>query len=157
FLPTWQEAEERAVPAGEQSVGKLLSGPQRLGFSFAGRRELEAVRDRTGAIARVVVRRQEAVEGVVELTAQAAGDGLFKVTVRVLNQTPLVDAGQKSRDEALLHSLVSAHVILGVRGGEFVSLLDPPKAWRAAAAGCRNVGAWPVLVGAEGEKDTVLA
>src|SRR5207248_1108733 len=62
-----------------------------------------------------------------------------------------------SRDNALLRSLISTHTILGVHQGEFVSLLDPPDQWRDAAAGCRNVGTWPVLVGAEGARDTLLS
>src|SRR5262249_45077554 len=61
------------------------------------------------------------------------------------------------RDGALLRSLVSTHAILGVRFGEFVSLLDPPEPWREAAAACRNVGTWPVLVGEEGQKNTLLS
>lgn len=44
-----------------------------------------------------------------------------------------------------------------MRDGAFVSLLDPPAPWREAAAGCRNVGAWPVLVGEEGQTDTMLS
>jgi hydrogenase maturation protease len=36
-------------------------------------------------------------------------------------------------------------------------LLDPPERWRQAAAACRNVGAWPVLVGEEGQRDMMLA
>ncbi|HSU68688.1 MAG TPA: hypothetical protein VLJ39_17535, partial [Tepidisphaeraceae bacterium] len=61
------------------------------------------------------------------------------------------------RDDALLRSLVSAHTRLGVRGREFVSLTDPPDDCRDAAASCRNVGVWPVLIGAGGDRDTVLA
>jgi hydrogenase maturation protease len=38
-----------------------------------------------------------------------------------------------------------------------VSLFDPPERWRECADACRNVGTWPVLVGAEGSKDTVLS
>ena len=45
----------------------------------------------------------------------------------------------------------------GVERGEFVSLMDPPEQWREAAAACRNVGIWPVLVGEEGQKDTMLS
>ena len=41
--------------------------------------------------------------------------------------------------------------------GEFVSLMDPPPEYRDAAAACRNVGTWPVLAGAEGERDTMLS
>jgi hydrogenase maturation protease len=108
-----------------------------------------------GEVVGVVVRRQEALEGSVGLSAGPGADGVFKVRVRVENRTPL--GGGTGRDEALLHALVSTHAVLGVRGGEFVSLLDPPERWRELAAGCRNEGAWPVLVGEEGERDTMLA
>src|SRR5262249_46652871 len=62
-----------------------------------------------------------------------------------------------SRDAALLRSLIATHAILGVRQGEFVSLLDPPACWREAAAACRNLGTWPVLVGEPGQQDMMLA
>ena len=38
-----------------------------------------------------------------------------------------------------------------------MSLIDPPEAVRELAAACRNVGCWPVLVGDEGDKDTILS
>ena len=57
----------------------------------------------------------------------------------------------------MLRTLSSTHTILSVADGEFVSLLDPPEELREAAAACQNVGAWPVLVGAAGERDTMLA
>jgi hypothetical protein len=47
--------------------------------------------------------------------------------------------------------------LLGAHGGEFISLLDPPAAYRAAAEECRNSRLWPVLVGGEEEKDLMLA
>src|SRR5262249_18875838 len=56
----------------------------------------------------------------------------------------------------LLASFVSTHMILVVRNGEFVSLLDPPENLRAVTANCRNVGVWPVLVGAEPERNCML-
>ena len=36
-------------------------------------------------------------------------------------------------------------------------LTDPPEALRQASASCRNLGAWPVLVGTPGEQDAMLA
>jgi hydrogenase maturation protease len=57
----------------------------------------------------------------------------------------------------LHYSLVSTHTILSLQGGEFVSLLEPPEQLRDLAAACENVGAWPVLVGEPGERDTVLS
>jgi hydrogenase maturation protease len=56
-----------------------------------------------------------------------------------------------------MHTLASTHTILGVREGEFVSLLDPPEALRETAASCRNAGTWPVLVGVEGERNMMLS
>ena len=63
----------------------------------------------------------------------------------------------RSRDEALMRSLVAMHAVLSVREGKFFSLTDPPEALREATAACRNLGAWPVLVGAPGEQDAMLA
>ncbi|WZO98776.1 hypothetical protein EP7_000366 [Isosphaeraceae bacterium EP7] len=62
-----------------------------------------------------------------------------------------------NRDEVLLHALSSTHIILGTENGSLISLLDPPEPLRELAAGCQNVGTWPVLVGAEGETDTMLS
>jgi hydrogenase maturation protease len=53
--------------------------------------------------------------------------------------------------------MVSTHTILSARGGEFISLLDPPESLREMAGSCRNIGTYPVLVGAEGERDTILS
>ncbi len=82
---------------------------------------------------------------------------IFKITVRIQNLTPLAAALSVSRDEALTRSMVSTHVILAARGGEFVSLLDPAEALREMAGSCRNIGTYPVLVGVEGERDAMLS
>ncbi len=128
-----------------------------MAFAFPPSRTLEPVRDPGGAVVGVIVREQQRIEGAVELAAECAGDQVVKLIVRVLNLTPLEQAGQLSRDAALLRSLISTHLILGVRGGEFVSLFDPPEPLREAAAGCRNSGLWPVLVGDATSRDMLLA
>src|SRR5262249_37658675 len=104
-----------------------------------------------------LMREQQEIVGNVEISATPVRNGLFRVTLRVLNLTALGEEERPGRDEALLRSLVSTHAILGVRQGEFVSLLYPPEPWREAAAACHNVGTWPVLVGEEGEKDTMVS
>ena len=38
-----------------------------------------------------------------------------------------------------------------------MSLTDPPAALRAEAERCTNIGTWPVLVGEEGERHTMLS
>jgi hypothetical protein len=48
-------------------------------------------------------------------------------------------------------------MVLHADGAEFVSLTDPPARLAEEAAACRNAGTWPVLVGEEGERHTVLS
>jgi hypothetical protein len=154
---SWQEAEEREASLDEVTVGTLLNRPRFVPFSFPGGRRLEPVRDQSGKIAGVLVREQQAIEGGIEVRAAEVEEGLYRLTLRVVNRTQMVASGTLSRDAALLRSLVSTHAILGVREGAFVSLLDPPDRWREAAAACRNAAVWPVLVGEEGQTDTMLA
>lgn len=154
---TWQEAVERTVEPGDSDLGTLAAGPRRSAFAFASHRDLEPLRSPDGAITGVLVREQRRIAGTLELAAEAAGEGLFRVAVSIRNETPFADAGSAGRDEAVLRSLVSTHSILGVRDGAFVSLMDPPEPCRAAAAECRNVGTWPVLVGTEGDTDTMFS
>ena len=154
---TWQEAIERDVSAPEINLTELAAEPRRMAFAFPPKREVEPLRDAAGKTVGVVVRKQEPVEGAIELSAERVMNNLFKVSVRILNLSPFEDAQSKSRDEALMKSLVSTHTILGVRDGEFVSLLDTPEEFCDLAASCKNVGTWPVLVGENKERDCMLS
>jgi hypothetical protein len=157
FTP-WQEAIEREVTVPACNLDALTQAPVELAFAIPAREEVEPLRDAGGRVVGMIARKQESVQGMVEILAERAGDGLFKVQVQVKNLTSCeTDAGQSGRDPALLRSLVSAHTVLGVTDGQFVSLLEPPENLKEVAASCQNVGVWPVLVGAEGERDTMLA
>jgi hypothetical protein len=98
--------------------------------------------------------RQDFVEAAVDLEATEVASGVLRIRASILNTSRCTVA---TRDEALLQSLVSTHTILNVEGGEFVSLLDPPDHLRDLASGCQNLGAWPVLVGEPGTRDTMLS
>jgi hypothetical protein len=155
---TWQEATEREISTASFTLSELVAQPQRITFSFPAKEEFEPLRESGGQVVGLLVRKQQTIEGTIEVSAERVGEKLFKITVRILNVTPFADAETKSRDEALMHTLASTHTILGVReGGEFVSLLDTPDEFREAAASCRNTGTWPVLVGVEGERDMMLS
>lgn len=155
---TWQEAVERDVSIPSLNLEDLVNEPRRLAFSFPSMRESALLLDPSGNVAGVVVRKQGMIKGIIELEAQQVGSPqLFKVTARILNTATMEGDKLKSRDEALMQSLVSTHTILGVREGEFVSLLNPPPAFSEAAALCSNIGTWPVLVGEQGESDCMLS
>lgn len=158
IFQTWQEAVAREVALPRLSLTELVGGsPQRQAFAFASSRERERLLDASGEAVGAIERHQEEINGAVEVAGEGVGEGLFKITARILNLTALDAADRLSRDEAMMHTLVSSHTILGVQEGKFVSLLDPPEACREVVAACRNEGTWPVLVGEEGERDCMLS
>jgi hypothetical protein len=159
LFQTWQEATERDVCLPGLNLNEMVEQPRRMTFSFPSSQTTEQLNDESkGQIVGLIIRRQQAVQGALEVMAQRLAENAFKLTVRILNLTPLEDAGQKSRDEALMLSFVSTHTILSVREGEFVSLLDPTENYTEAAAQCHNTGTYPVLVGEEGtERDCMLS
>jgi hypothetical protein len=161
---TWQEAIERDVMLPEMIIGnRAESNEQRFSFPYNESREL-LVDDVSGETVGVILRRQQAIEGVIDVkTSEMIGDlavsneSPSKITVKILNRTPYEDAADRSRDDALMRSFVSTHTILRVEKGEFISLLDPPEPFRDCASECHNVGTYPVLVGEEGIRDCMLS
>ncbi|MFZ3215998.1 MAG: hypothetical protein WA192_08065 [Candidatus Acidiferrales bacterium] len=156
-LYSWQEAVERDVSLLSLRIEDLLAAPVSRVFAFAAARELESVKDDCGRVAAFIVRRRESIRGSVKLRAEKCGADLFKLTVVVSNLASLTDPQVLPREEVLLWSLLSAHSILGVAGGEFISLTDPPAALQQVVADCNNVGTWPVLVGEDATKDAMLS
>jgi hypothetical protein len=154
---SWEEAVEREVGVGSSSLDSLVCQPWQQQISLPANQTREALLDRAGGVAGWMVRTQSAIDGSLYVCVDQVIGGLYKVVVRVMNVTPLESPGPTTREKALMQSLISTHIVLGVEGGEFVSLLDPPEALRDLAAECRNVGTFPVLVGEEGKRDTVLA
>ncbi len=130
-----------------------MSRPITWTFDFPARREVESLADGSGG---QIVRTQGLLRGWVRITAELVGNELFKLTVVVENLAAIASS-EESRDQALMRSLVSAHTVLGVTDGRFVSLTDPPDDLLELAQSCRNIGVWPVLVGAEGDRDTMLS
>jgi hypothetical protein len=136
----WQEGRERTITLSSLS----LSHPASQTFSIPASRENDGR----------FVRTHEAIEGSIEFQPASLTVNLFRIRVDISNTTPGSSTG---RDQALLQSLASAHVILRIERGEFISLLDPPAELSALAAECKNAGAFPVLAGEPGARDAMLA
>lgn len=151
---SWEEATEREIHAPGSELAALELSPRRVGIEVTSGTETEWLVDSAGIRAGAVVRGWKALRGDLEIGADRLGNGLHRLTVRVTNTTPW--EGQ-DREHALERTLVSTHIVAEVEYGGFVSMTDPPEALRTAAEECRNIGTWPVLVGEEGSRDTVLA
>jgi len=146
----WDEATEREVV-----VDDVVAGAPAFLRTFevpAGCAE-EPLADEAGVPVAALVRTWCPLRGLLELATEAVAPGLVRLTARVVNTTPWTDEGGR----LLASTFLSTHVVLEAERGRFVSLQDPPEPWREAAAACRNVGTWPVLVGAPGEHATLLA
>lgn len=151
----WDEATEREV----RVAGLPADAVRRVPFAVPAGEAEETLAAAPAAGAPpapvgVVVRSWHALRGVLAVRPQRLARDVVRLRVSVANTTPWREG---DRDAALRRSLVSSHLVLRARRGRFVSQTDPPGALRAHADHCRNVGVWPVLAGAEGARDTVLA
>ena len=154
---SWQEAVERELTLATTDLASFSPHPLQHSFELKARTTEETLRDARGTLAGRIVRNQRSIDGVIRVSVRPVAENTFKVVVRVQNVTAIDNIAQLGRESALLQSLVSAHIVLGVEDGEFVSLLDPPEGLRLEIEGCRNQGVFPVLVGEAGQRDTMLA
>ena len=90
------------------------------------------------------------------ITVQMIENGAAKLRIEVQNASHLPSGAGATREEALPLSFVSAHLLLGIAQGQFVSLLDPGETYRESAAACSNLGVFPVLAGEEPERSVML-
>jgi hypothetical protein len=155
--PAWQEAAERDAIVEAPSLDQLLSSPLTQLLDLPASEATESIYDADGRVTRLIVRRQEFITGRITLSASRVSEDLYKIALEVANEGSVANPGTASRDYALMRSLLSAHSILSVERGEFVSLLDTPEELREFAAQCKNVGAWPVLVGEQDQRDAMLS
>jgi hydrogenase maturation protease len=146
----WEEAAEREyvfVALDPSALSSLSS----LHFAFPDGKRFEYLRDEQRRAVGVLVREWEALTASVQFDSVLLHDGAFKITVLVRNLTSFEVMEGTAREDALAFSLVSAHTILGVEQGEFLSLLDPPAGFEDLVGQCSNIGTWPVLVGDQAE------
>ncbi|HST54384.1 MAG TPA: hypothetical protein VLJ42_00630 [Solirubrobacteraceae bacterium] len=156
---SWDEVVEREVGPGAIEVE-------------AG----EALEEVPGGAVR---RSWRGLRGEVSLERERVRPGLWRVSVKITNTTPwasgskrgaaaehtspaigapVAGEGRNEREDALRQTFCSTHAVLRASGGgRWVSQTDPPTGVRAEAEACENDGVWPVLVGEEDDRSTLLA
>jgi hypothetical protein len=103
---------------------------------------------------------QEPLTGDLDLSTRRVAEGMFLFRAVVRNLTAYRDSSngrEHRRDEALASAFAAPHALLRVRTGRFLSLVDPPAALVTLARACQNRGTWPILVGDETTRDTMLS
>ncbi|MGZ4616540.1 MAG: hypothetical protein ACXV4A_13375 [Actinomycetes bacterium] len=161
---SWDEAVEGELDVTGVAVDALLAAPRTVPFQVSGGQQTELLYDDAGSLVGRLRRRRWPVSGLLRVhgePAAAVTDGRCVVLQVHLDNTGdwrgVAGDREASRDLAARVSFLSAHLVLAVRDGAFVSLLEPPDWATAAAAACDNHRCWPVLIGADGDRDTVLA
>ncbi len=163
-LLTFDEAVAREVSV-ELPVDELRDTEKRQSIDLPGGEHIEPVTDEGRPVGRIVRRSQPLAAVLTATVTPLPGPyGAMRLSLRVENVSdwaavagaagPPEAAG---REEALRHALVSAHLLIGLERGRFLSMLDPPEWARPAVQECRNEHCWPVLVGADGPRDVMLA
>ncbi|MFJ2960563.1 hypothetical protein [Streptomyces sp. NPDC087270] len=158
-LTPWDEGVEERVQFSVP-VSELGAEKREFAFSRPAREETEDVRDQAGRHVGLLLRRREEVRGVVRLAAEdLPGPYAVRRLTAVVENTGGWAPGPQGadREEALPHALVSAHLVLGLSAGSFLSMADPPEWAKEATAQCANLRTWPVLAGADGRRDVVLS
>ena len=154
FQP-WQEAIEREIRVPSAYLDSLTHIPAECPVEFTPSSSEELIRNSRNETVGAISRTQRPVNLMVRVCAYRAPLDAFRLRVDVSNLTEIPES-VTSREQALLHSAVSTHIVLHVADGEFVSLLDPPEQLRPMVQSCQNVGCFPVLIG-EDQRDTMLA
>jgi hypothetical protein len=142
----WEEAIERTAECKAIRLDELAG--RILGF----RLQLEASMSSDDQS----IQKAPEVEAVLTLALEVLSTGARKIRLELLNATPLSSGAKAKREEALPFSFVSAHALLGLHEGEFVSLLDPGERYAEEVKECRNAGVFPVLAGVEPDRTIML-
>lgn len=154
-LVPWDEGVEDRVELSVD-VDALGGDGLVLPFSRPAHTGTEQVADADGRTVGRIVRRREPLEGVVRITAEEL-PGPYRVLRLTATVENTGDGTAAAREDALSHALISAHLMLALTAGSFISMTDPPEWARAAVAECRNEHTWPVLAGEDGAADVVLS
>lgn len=149
---SWDEATPRA---SDFELSPTPQEPIFHQFHFSGCDQTAPAQDHQSDPLASVTEAQHEVIGSLRVSTERLVRNGLKITIDLRNETPFTGDAE-NRPQALLRSLLSAHLILSVDNGEFVSLLDPPDEFRQTAATCINRGNFPVLVGEPGEHDMLL-
>jgi hypothetical protein len=142
----WDEAIERTSEHQNLLLSDLITAPLRLILQIAA---ADLPEGRSDAQA-------PSLRAILTIRGEILQDGACKLHLELENAGELISGDRAKRDDALPRSFVSAHVLMAINRGEFVSLFDPPEAYKEFIAACHSVGVFPVLAGEEPDRTMML-
>ncbi|MEV3962607.1 hypothetical protein AB0M34_17180 [Nocardia sp. NPDC050193] len=143
---SWDEAVTQEIVVGPTAAVSLVRP-----LTVPAGVDTEEIADAAGRAAGTLVRARQPLAGEFALAVERAG-GFLRLTAEVRN----VGAPATGSQDALARSLIGAHVLGQVGGGQFVSSLDPPAAAAPAVGHCASHRCFPVLAGPPGDHSLLL-
>jgi len=158
LVTSFDEATEEEIDLADVALADLIEAEREVAFELPVSRHEERLQAADGRLVGRIIRRRQAVSGVLRLSAERTPGPfpLGRLRVRVENVTDWAETGAH-RDDVVRRSMVAVHTLVAVRDGSFISLFDPPEFAKAAVAGCENLHTFPVLIGDPGRHDVLLS
>ena len=94
------------------------------------------------------------IHGEIKTFATRIHKNLFKISLVLINKT---ESENSSENQILPSSFISAHSILQIGKGKFISLRETQKEFESPAGTCKNIGVFPVLAGEKNKQNSVLS
>lgn len=142
---TWEEAREREVTCVQRGDGAVVRTEIEVPPSVS----TQILRSNDGTMQGRIVRRCCALRGAVTVSVEPAA-AMRKIRIEIENHSQVDSHGAQvssvERSVALRTSFISAHTLMVLRSGLFLSLLDPPEDAAELVKGCKNQHTWPVLI-----------
>lgn len=144
---SWEEGFARSHTLEEVSLAALLDGVESV-FDLSSLSADEAPTAAPGFSERVRL-------GRISLHAERLREGLYRLHASFMNESPMATAACSRRDVQDA-AFTSAHLLLALQNGAFISLLEPPAEFEADAKACGQDGVFPVLAGEPGDCSRIL-
>jgi len=143
----WNEGVVRSRCAEGVRLGQLVEGFEKTyDFSQLANEERQQVPQ---ACARIPI------EGRLSMKAELLRQSLYRISATFANVTSAREFSQ-DRMSAQASAFNSAHLLLQVTDGAFVSLLEPQAEFEQEALRCVNKGVFPVLAGDKARREFAL-
>ncbi len=141
------------------TVAELLDTGADCEFHIAAGAATQELTDSSGVLAGFLIRQWAALDGTIRLRAERVAGPFraLRLQARLENTTTPPPAALRNRDDGLRRALIAAHSLIGVPGGRFLSMTDPPEWAAQEVAACQNTGTWPVLAGPDDCAELVLS
>lgn len=143
----WEKGFTRSCSTRALTLRELRNGVDQV-FDFS------ALSDHEASKASSTFRERQRF-GRLTLCAQKLREGLYRLNAGFLNESIAFEA-DSDRRAVQDTAFTSAHLLLGLEQGAFVSLLEPPPEHEAEIELCTQDGVFPVLAGEPGDRSRVL-